>query len=254
MAIRKDQIAMAFSKGAKTYDQAAQLQNEVSLLVAARAFLTPLPSDPDILEIGCGTGQLTRLLLDGCQDGNFLITDIAKGMLDQCQKNIDNKRVSFAQMDGEHPNLGDQKFDLIASSLTFQWFHEPEQSLTRLTRMLNPGGKLVFSTLGPETFIEWREAHQKLGLSSGIPDFTPASALSSMCLQERNDQINERYIKRSFDDTLAFARMLKAIGANTPVAGHRPLSASHFKKLSQILGDNFTVTYHVVFGSFQAEN
>lgn len=251
MPIRKEIIARAFSGGARSYDKAAQLQQEVAPLVAELALIPTLPSHPNILEIGCGTGGLTKYLLDKVDGGDFLITDISDGMIEQCQRNLTDPRMRFKQMDGENPDLGSQKFDLIVSSLTVQWFQNLEQGLHRLINHLAPDGRLVISTLGEQTFTEWRKAHDDLGLASGIPDFIPATALAMIWPDAHHGQVEEQLITRAFPDAHSFARMLKAIGANTPIDGHRPLTPGSFRKLSQKLGRNFDVTYHVLFGSYR---
>jgi len=256
MNAHKERVAQAFSRSAQTYDQAAQVQDDIAAEVAAKALNTtrsgPLPDDPKILEVGCGTGALTRRMLDGVDGGTFLVTDIAPDMLGRCQANISDPRVSFVCMDGEHPApvLGDQCFDLIVTSLAVQWFVDLRAGLVRLSQHLNPGGRIVFSTLGDGTFIEWRAAHTALGLADGIPAFINAGALTRMWPQKGKGIVSEKMIKRRYQNARSFARILKSIGANTPAIGHKPLSPKNFRRLSAHLGPNFANTYHVVYGDF----
>lgn len=250
MMVQKDRVTGAFSRSAKTYDQASQVQEMVAVEVADQALSGALPSNPKILEIGCGTGALTRKLLDRVSDGSFYITDISADMIETCRGNINDPRLTFDVMDGEHPDEDAGTYDLIVSSLAFQWFTELQDGLARLSHLLAPGGRLVFSTLGDETFSEWRAAHHAFGLSSGIPKFNTGAELSSMWPSSGKGCVQERRIERPYADAKAFARALKVIGANTPALGHVPLSPGNFRRIAEHLGDNFTMTYHVLYGEF----
>ncbi|MBL4614669.1 MAG: methyltransferase [Magnetovibrio sp.] len=250
MNAHKDRIVQAFSKSAQTYDLAAQVQADVASEVAANALRCALPVNPDVLEIGCGTGGLTRRILDGISGGRFLISDISAQMLACCQGNTSDSRASFVRMDGEHPDLGTQSFDLIVSSLAIQWFSDLNAGLERLSQHLKPGGHIVFSTLGEHTFKEWRAAHADLELLDGMPAFLSSAAITLAWPKSGRGEVREKRIQRGYADARTFARTLKTIGANTPAMGHRPLSPKNFRRVSDQLGQNFTNTYHVVFGQF----
>lgn len=250
----KDRVAQAFSRSAQTYDLAAQVQSDVAAEVAHMVLAAKWPANPDVLEIGCGTGGLTRPLLHGIEGGTFLITDISTQMLAQCRDNVAEPRTTFTPLDGEHPDLATQRFDLIVSSLAFQWFTDLPGGLDRLSRHLKPGGHLIFSTLGEHTFEEWRAAHAALRLSDGMPTFLSSQAIHlagpEAVRGAGQGVIHEKMIRRRYPDARAFARTLKTIGANTPALGHKPLSPKNFRRVSQHLGQNFISTYHVVFAHF----
>ena len=57
---RKAQIGAAFAAAAQRYDEGAHVQRIVACRLAARAGREPIAANADILEIGCGTGLLTR--------------------------------------------------------------------------------------------------------------------------------------------------------------------------------------------------
>jgi len=249
MNAQKSRIAEAFSRSAHRYEQASQLQAEVATALAHMA-VKDLPEAPRILEIGCGTGGLTRHLLDEISDGTFLITDIAPTMVETCRERCADPRATFAHMDGEHPDLGDGQYDLIVSSLAMQWFADLRGGIAVLSRHLVPGGRLVFSTLGHDTFINWRKAHADLGLKDGTPDYPTPQAVGRMWPKNGQGRVCESRIERPYDNARTFARRLKTIGANTPAAGHRPLSPKAFRQIATYLGDNFTDQYHIIYATF----
>lgn len=246
----KQRIAEAFSRSAHTYDQSAQTQDQVAAEVASIVLKQNINKNSQVLEIGCGTGALTRRLLDGIEGGAFFITDIAADMLALCQSDHADPRAQFACLDGEHLDLKGQTFDLIVSSLALQWFGDLPAALERLVAHLNPGGRLVFSTLGDKTFAHWRAAHAQLGLRAGMSGFVTATDLAQMWPQTGHGDVTEMMVSRPYEDALAFARALKDIGAHTPVPGHQPLGAKDFRRVSAQLGADFTDSYHIVFGTF----
>src|SRR3546814_16095652 len=67
--------------------------------------------------------------------------------------------VHYLAMDGEQPCFAEHvRFDLICSSLAFQWFDDLHASVARLARWLAPGGYLAFTTMADGSFAEWRVA------------------------------------------------------------------------------------------------
>ncbi|KAF0223816.1 MAG: Biotin synthesis protein [Rhodospirillaceae bacterium] len=242
---RKDQVAAAFSAATTTYEAAARAQAISADHLAAMVAALPRPPQTRVLEFGCGTGLLTRRLLPLIA-GDWLITDLSAAMLESARQLAPRSR--FQVMDAEAPELAGQRFDLIVSNLAAQWFSDLGAAINRLTALLAPGGHLVFSTLGAQSFRQWREAHQSLGLPCGIPDFPSRAALQNILPAAR---IDEQLFTLAYENGRAFAAELKRIGAGTPAPGHRPLKVADMRTVLQRLGQPAAITYdvlHVVIG------
>jgi trans-aconitate methyltransferase len=67
--------------------------------------------NPEILEIGCGPGNITRYLLDKRPDFKIHATDIAPNMIELAKKN--NPEATFSIMDCRNIDQLDKKFDGI---------------------------------------------------------------------------------------------------------------------------------------------
>src|SRR3546814_19422510 len=80
-------------------------------------------------------------------------------------------------MDGEWPCFEGQWFDLIISSLAFQWFDNLTGALERLYALLRPGGSILFSTMAARSFAEWRAVHERFGLTAGTPHYPSIEVL-----------------------------------------------------------------------------
>src|SRR2546425_7575093 len=84
--LKTEQIAASFSRAAHHYDKVAVLQNEVGQQMLERLdFIRMQPKV--ILDVGSGTGKMTRLLEKKYPQAKILSTDIAEGMLIQAKKN-----------------------------------------------------------------------------------------------------------------------------------------------------------------------
>ncbi len=219
---RRQRIGAAFG-AAEGYDHAARVQARVAGRLAARIAALPLPAAPRVLEIGCGTGFLTEALIARGVGGEWLVSDLVPAMVARARARVgDGPGRQFAVLDGEHgPRPDDAPFDLICSSLAFQWFDDPGRAAARLMDWLAPGGWLVFTTLAEGTFAEWRAANGAVGAQAGTPPFPSLAALRALFPEaEVSGEIEvEQHV-----DAAEFLRGVKAIGAGTPAAGHRPLS------------------------------
>ena len=216
-------IADAFGRAAH-YDAHAAVQRIVAEKLAERILALPLPPDPRVLEIGCGTGFLGLELVDDLAPAHWRMTDIAPAMVDRARQRLgDRPNVSFAVMDGEHPGVAG-RFDLICSSLTFQWFSDLDGAVMRLRRRLSPKGRLVFTTLAEGSFFEWRRAHGDL--VPGTRDYPPAEQLAAMGLE-----VEIETIPMAHKSAREFLRSVKGIGAGTPRNGHRPLTPAELRSV-----------------------
>ncbi len=97
-----------------------------------------------VLEIGCGTGQLTREL--AARALNLTAIDIGAAMVDAARRNVTDPMARFQTTSFEDfPDSG--PFDLIVSGTAFHWV-DPSIGLAKAARLLRPGGWLALLTTG----------------------------------------------------------------------------------------------------------
>ncbi len=229
MRERKARLKGAFDKAAQTYDAAAHIQRAVALRLAERIAALPLPERPRILEIGCGTGFLTEALRARLGPAEWTVTDLSPAMVRGVPDAAGRSgRLTFRTMDGERPDLpGDQRFDLICSSLAVQWFEDLPAAVRDLVARLAPGGWLAVSTLASGTLSTWRQAHADLELEAATPDFPSLDALRALA----GVQLEIETLIQPQPDGRTFLEGLKAIGAATPAPGARALSPAKLRRV-----------------------
>lgn len=254
---RKRRVGERFAWAAPSYEAHAKVQLEAARRLCASIAELPLPPRPRILEIGCGTGLLTRELAATLGAAEWTITDIAAPMLAAAAAATSlSGSASFMLMDGEHPVVPEgSRYDLICSSLALQWFDDLPAGLARLAALLAPGGYLAIATLAEDTFIEWRDAHASLGLNAATATYpAPAAIGASLPAEDEalSGVVRALHIVESYPDGLDFLRSLKHIGADTPTAGSSPLSVSQLRRvLARFTQQGSAVTYHLAFGTWQ---
>jgi malonyl-CoA O-methyltransferase len=235
-------IARSFEARAQDYEFHADLQASIADRLAL--LLPPLDA-PRVLELGCGTGLLSRHLLAQYPEGNFVFTDLARTMLEQCRLNIGVQargRARFIQMDGNQPGAALGGFDLIVTSMALHWLSDPVASLDRLRSLLARDGVLLFAALGPESFTEWRSVLASEGLPSGV---ITSPELPGIVAEERS------IVDSS---TLAFLRRMKRVGSATPREGYAKLSAGQLRRAIRACDAKAggRVTWHIVYGRLGA--
>ncbi len=246
---RRNRIAAAFGR-ARGYDAAAAVQRDAAARLAELVARPGVPACPAILELGCGTGFLTRSLAPAIGRARWTVSDIAPEMVERARSGL-GIEADYRVIDGEavDPALG--PFDLIVSNMAFQWFADLPGAVARLAGRLAPGGTLAFSTMAAGSFTEWIGVLAEEGLPSGTPRYPDHGALAALAPPGFAAHVEIVDFPQTQPDARAFLRRLKTIGAGTPAAGYRPLSGSALRRAMARfdLGPR-TITYRIAFCRF----
>jgi len=119
----------------------------------------PLRGDEDVLDAGCGTGRVTRLLAERVPDGTVLGVDGSHRMVEEASAQLADlaPRVRFAQADLTELALP-EPVDVIVSTATFHWILDHDGLFRRLFDALRPGGLLVAQCGGDGNIARTLEA------------------------------------------------------------------------------------------------
>ena len=222
-------VRRAFGRAARTYTQAAALQREVeSRLLEQLVYLDDrVPSR--VLDLGSGPGSASAALkAKWGRKSDLIAMDLALPMLREVRATSRFWRpIHAVQADAQALPFAEGAFDLVVSSLCLQWVADLPKALGELRRVMREGGLLVFTSFGPDTLVELREAYAQAGLAPPLSPFAAIQQIGDALVAQgfRNPVIERDVYTLTYADTNALMRELKAIGA-TDARADRPRGLS----------------------------
>ncbi|AJS58762.1 malonyl-ACP O-methyltransferase BioC [Paenibacillus sp. IHBB 10380] len=281
MNSKNSAIQRQFNRHARSYDAQAHIQRTMadrlteSLIGWKNKGFT---DEPNILEIGCGTGALTEMLVNEWPNASITALDIASAMIEQAEQRVlstvtkhlntrqsATDRLRFLQADVEMwaAEAETDSFDLIVSNACFQWLSNPRTTLSQLRRILRSGGLLIFTTFGPDTFCELHQAFNQVYRASGMEPRRHGLSFQSITqwnnlLEETgfsNIQCEGSIQTEKYPTARDFLLSVKAMGASTSEAqAIRDLSPRRlFTSMYEEYEDKFSIqggvaaTYDLLF-------
>ncbi|MBU2965068.1 malonyl-ACP O-methyltransferase BioC [Amphritea sp. 2_MG-2023] len=213
----KPQIAESFSRAAVSYDGVAQLQRDIG-----HQLLNQLPhsSSEVVMDLGCGTGYFAPLLAEKFKPQQLICLDLAQGMLAYAREHRATPNALWLCGDAENLPLADSSIDLIFSSLAIQWCEDLPSLFSEVARVLKPGGRFLFSTLGPDTLYEIRESWSAVDCFQHVNRFISFSQLQASA-EGYLQQVSLRQAPEVllYDQLRELTAELKGIGAHNISAG-----------------------------------
>lgn len=226
--VDKDSVASKFTSAVKTYDDNASVQKRVAQTLVSM-MLPFISKSSDIIEIGSGTGVLTRMLREAkCQ--NVLTVDIAENL------NGDEPEVVF---DAElFPALVRDK-DVLVSASALQWFNSPRTYLSYIGHYLHPGGVVAIAVYGDRNFSQ---------LDAISPDRrrfpTFQQWLDMFPVQLEILDSREETIDIEFDTPRDVLNHIKATGVN---GSREKVALRQFVARYPRVDDKIILTYHPIW-------
>lgn len=128
-------------------DRAAARYRDLKRL-AAEHWPTLLGS---VLEIGCGTGLLTRAMVQSDDAADMVVTDISMPMLRATRAHLEQVGLAsripltFAAYDSIEPIFRDATFDTCGGTSVLHHIQDVRAFMARMFRWLKPGGRAFFT-------------------------------------------------------------------------------------------------------------
>ena len=143
-----------------------------------------------ILEIGCGSGNITRYLLSKRPDFNIFGIDISPNMIELAK--INNPKANFAVMDSRNISEIETKYDAIVCGFCLPYLSETDSQklIFEANYLLNNSGFLYLS------FVEGDP--NKSGFQAG------STGDRSYFYYHNLDQLKTQLLENSFEDLKIF--------------------------------------------------
>lgn len=126
-----------FTSISETYEHTSLVQKSASEVLIE---LLEIQEGCMILDLGCGTGHIAKLLRD--QTNSTVIgVDPAAGMIEKAKKTITDTNISFLNLAADQLDF-ENSFDVIFCNSAFQWFKNPGPSLNACYKALKHGGRI----------------------------------------------------------------------------------------------------------------
>jgi SAM-dependent methyltransferase len=94
------------------------------------------------LDVGCGTGSLTKLILEKCQPKEVISIDSSSEFISYAQKSIPDSIVRFQVGLAQALELESYSIDVIVSGLVLNFVPQPETAIVEMIRVAKPGGTI----------------------------------------------------------------------------------------------------------------
>ena len=248
--ITKATIKHNFSRHATRYDRYCRIQEWAA---------TELLRDPSlgsfsrILDIGCGTGNLTQRLRERYPAAHIQAIDLCPNMITLAREKSAGLGIDFRVGDAEIGDLGGP-YDLIASNAALQWFRDFEQTIKHCLSHLEARGVLLFSMFGPATY---RELATTLAAVLGDDVTVSAAAFAdgervTACLQAcvGHVQVRQETVTHSYPSLMALLKTIKYSGTQGQGLAGRALNRQQIQALECHYHERYgaiVATYQILY-------
>lgn len=102
-----------------------------------------LPPGLRLLDVGCGNGAFTELLIARCVPAEVQAIDPSEGQLDFARKRASTRMAEFHQGDAQALPFGDNRFDAATMALVINLIPDRPKAIAEMARVVRPGGSVA---------------------------------------------------------------------------------------------------------------
>ncbi|MDO5506287.1 MAG: malonyl-ACP O-methyltransferase BioC [Pseudoxanthomonas suwonensis] len=227
------QVRRSFSRSAAGYDAAARLQREVRgwMLETLAFYDDPVQGRPPptrVLDLGSGPAHAALAIAERWPKAQVLALDLALPMLQQARiprRGLLRRGPDIHRLcaDARALPLAAGSLDIVFSNLCLQWVDDLPATLAGLRRVLRPGGLLLFSTFGPDTLVELRDAFAAADQAPHVSPFAAIAQVGDALVHAgfRDPVVERDVLTTTYPDLPALMRELRALGATNALQGRR---------------------------------
>ena len=152
-----------------------------------------------VVDLGCGTGQLTQRLIRRFPDATVIGVDLSDGMLTEAAgrlETIGSDARALVRADAERLPFAASSVDLVVCTESFHWYPDQFRALGELAGMVRPGGRLLIASIATMTDVGDRLLTGATGARGNAIRALPPQQLRGLLERSGFEVIHQRRIPR----------------------------------------------------------
>ncbi len=174
-----------------------------------------------VLDAGSAAGAASRELAKAWRKARIISLDLSMSMLRTARASRSRfARISELQADVAQLPIADHCIDLVFANMLLPWAIDPAGFFGEVRRVLRKEGLFAFSTLGPDSLRDLREAWAEVDAGEHVNAFPDMHDIGDLVVRSglRDPVVDVDYLTVSYRSSEAFLRDLTAAGARNSLA------------------------------------
>lgn len=236
-ALDVHRVRRMFDRASHTYARSAVVQGEIRGRLLERLDLVKLQPER-VLDLGAASGQSSRALMERYRNAHVLALDFSVQMLrEAAHQQRWLKRFARLGADAQQLPVRDAAIDLVFSNMMLAWCNDPDAVFRETARVLRRDGLFMFTTLGPDTLKELREAFGEVDAYTHVHRFIDMHDLGDALMRAGfiEPVMDTERLSVTYPSLRALMQELQMSGAGNATQGRRPglLGRRHFERLER---------------------
>jgi len=238
-ALRSSDVRRRFDRAAANFEEFDFVHTATRNGLLAR--LDPMVIEAKtVVDLGCATGSACKPLTKRFRHAHIIAIDLSVRMLEQVRR----KQSWFTRYSLLHANayaipLADQSVDVVFANQLLPWIDDSAIVLGEIARVLRKNGLFLFSTLGPDSLSELRQAWRNADTGAHVNHFPDMHDLGDAAVRAglTDPVLDVDRLSVTYQDAGALFRDLTGCGARNCLANRNsaPVGKARFDAMAAAL-------------------